>query len=113
MKIETWRRIISALTVVVRHGRLEYPLGGVSMKQKAFLTIVGTCLLVAAIFSPLANAEDKKPATAPMKLSVGDVAPDFKLQYFDGSNLKDVSLSQYRGKSNIVLAFYIFAFTGG
>lgn len=83
------------------------------MKQKAFLTIVGTCLLVAAIFSPLANAEDKKPATAPMKLSVGDVAPDFKLQYFDGSNLKDVSLSQYRGKSNIVLAFYIFAFTGG
>jgi len=83
------------------------------MKQKVFLTIVGTCLLVTAIFSPLANAEDKKPAPAPMKLNVGDVAPDFKLQYFDGSNLKDVSLSQYRGKSNIVLAFYIFAFTGG
>ena len=26
---------------------------------------------------------------------------------------KDVTLSQYRGKSNVVLAFYIFAFTGG
>ena len=50
---------------------------------------------------------------APLKLKVGDVAPDFKLQYFDGSNLKDVSLSEYRGKSNVVVAFYIFAFTGG
>ena len=44
---------------------------------------------------------------------VGDVAPDFKLKYFDGNDLKDVSLSQYRGKKNVVLAFYIFAFTGG
>lgn len=48
-----------------------------------------------------------------MKLKVGDVAPDFKLQYFDGSSLKDVSLGQYRGKSSVVVAFYIFAFTGG
>jgi AhpC/TSA family len=44
---------------------------------------------------------------------VGDVAPDFTLKYFDGSNLKDVKLSDYRGKQNVVLAFYIFAFTGG
>ena len=44
---------------------------------------------------------------------VGDAAPDFKLQYFDGSNLKEVTLDQYRGKKNVVLAFYIFAFTGG
>jgi hypothetical protein len=44
---------------------------------------------------------------------VGDMAPDFKLHYFDGNDLKDVSLSQYRGKKNVVLAFYIFAFTGG
>ena len=48
-----------------------------------------------------------------LKLRVGDVAPDFKLQYFDGNNLKDVRLSDYRGKKNVVLAFYIFAFTGG
>ena len=54
-----------------------------------------------------------KPEPAPMKLKVGDVAPDFKLQYFDGSDLKDVTLGQYRGKSNVVLAFYVFAFTGG
>jgi len=54
-----------------------------------------------------------QPAKSLMKLKVGDVAPDFKLQYFDGSDLKDVTLSQYRGKKNVVLAFYIFAFTGG
>lgn len=83
------------------------------MKQRGVSKIAGICLVVAAVMCPLANAQDKKPAPAPMKLNVGDVAPDFKLQYFDGSDLKDVSLSQYRGKSNVVLAFYIFAFTGG
>ena len=44
---------------------------------------------------------------------VGSEAPDFKLSYFDGNDLKEVSLSQYRGKKNVVLAFFIFAFTGG
>jgi len=44
---------------------------------------------------------------------VGDVAPDFTLKYFDGSNLKEVKLSDYQGKKNVVLAFYVFAFTGG
>lgn len=48
-----------------------------------------------------------------MTLQVGQEAPDFKLQYFDGTDLKDVTLSQYRGKKNVILAFYIFAFTGG
>jgi peroxiredoxin (alkyl hydroperoxide reductase subunit C) len=47
------------------------------------------------------------------KLKVGDVAPDFTLQYFDGHADKDIKLSDYRGKKNVVLAFYIFAFTGG
>lgn len=71
--------------------------------------------MAAAILSPgLApqlRADDKEPAA--MKLRVGDTAPDFKLHYFDGNDLKEVSLSQYRGKKNVVMAFYIFAFTGG
>jgi hypothetical protein len=83
------------------------------MKQRVFSTIVGICLIVAAAVCPLASSQEKKPAPVPMKLNVGDTAPDFKLQYFTGSDLKDVSLSQYRGKSNVVLAFYVFAFTGG
>ena len=48
-----------------------------------------------------------------LKLKVGDSAPNFKMEYFDGKDVKDVSLSDYRGKKNVVLAFYIFAFTGG
>ena len=44
---------------------------------------------------------------------VGDLAPDFKMSYFDGKDLKEVTLDQYRGKKQIVLAFYVFAFTGG
>lgn len=50
---------------------------------------------------------------APGMPKVGDVAPDFSLKYFTGGELKDVKLSDYRGKKNVVLAFYVFAFTGG
>ncbi len=76
------------------------------------MRVLGLCVLAAATVGPQVRAQSK-PEPAPLKLKVGDAAPDFKLQYFDGSNLKDVSLSQYRGKSNVVVAFYIFAFTGG
>ena len=58
-------------------------------------------------------AQSKKPAPPANMPKVGDVAPDLKLQYFDGKDLKDVTLNQYRGKKNVVLAFYVFAFTGG
>ncbi len=85
------------------------------MKRKFVLTVLGVGLLVAAMLSPRLSqqlrAESNPPAS--MKLKVGDPAPDFKLQYFDGNDLKDVSLSQYQGKKNVVLAFYIFAFTDG
>jgi hypothetical protein len=82
------------------------------MKRRGVSTVLGIWLLTAAMVCPQIQAQGKKPEP-PMKLKVGDVAPDFKLQYFDGSDDKDVTLSQYRGKSNVVLAFYIFAFTGG
>jgi hypothetical protein len=54
-----------------------------------------------------------KPSPPLPALKVGDMAPDFTMKYFDGHDLKDVTLSQYRGKKNVVLAFYVFAFTGG
>jgi peroxiredoxin len=68
-------------------------------------------VFLGALLSPQLSAQAK--ASEPPKLKIGEVAPDFTLKYFDGSGLKDVSLSQYRGKKNVVLAFYIFAFTGG
>ena len=57
------------------------------------------------------NQVEKK--AAPMKLKVGDTAPDFSLLAFDGKELKKVSLQDYRGKKNVALAFFVFAFTGG
>ena len=43
-------------------------------------------------------------------LAVGDMAPDFTLPGTDG---KDAKLSSFRGKKNVVLAFFPKAFTGG
>ncbi len=43
-------------------------------------------------------------------LNVGDKAPDFTLPDQSG---KQVKLSDFLGKKNVVLAFYVLAFTGG
>jgi hypothetical protein len=60
------------------------------------------------------KSENKvEKAAAPMKLKVGDAAPDFTLLAFDGKDLKQVSLRDYKGKKNVALAFFVFAFTGG
>lgn len=58
------------------------------------------------------KAETKAPAVAPAepKIKVGDVAPDFSL--LDSSG-KVVSLHDFKGKKNVALGFYVFAFTGG
>ncbi len=42
------------------------------------------------------------------KVEVGDLAPDFELEDQNG---KKVRLSQFRGKKNILLAFFPFAFS--
>src|ERR1041384_2214246 len=49
----------------------------------------------------------------PLKLKVGDTAPDFNLKYYDGAKVQDISLKEFRGKKNVLLAFFVFAFTGG
>ena len=43
-------------------------------------------------------------------LKAGDMAPDFSLKGSDG---KDYTLSQFKGKNPVVLAFFPLAFTGG
>ena len=43
-------------------------------------------------------------------LKVGDMAPDFTLL---DNHWKQVHLSDYRDKKNVVLAFYVLAFTEG
>lgn len=44
------------------------------------------------------------------KLKVGDKAPDFTLADAKGNK---VTLSDFQGKQNVVLAFFPFAFSGG
>ena len=80
------------------------------MHRRRIAVLALGALLAIAAASP-AFAQTKKEASDMPK--VGDVAPDFSLKYFDGNDVKDVKLSDYRGKKNVVLAFYIFAFTGG
>jgi cytochrome oxidase Cu insertion factor (SCO1/SenC/PrrC family) len=67
-------------------------------------------LLLAGALLPASYAADDSNSMPPPKIKVGDMAPDFTLQDQNG---KQVSLHEFRGKKNVALAFYIFAFTGG
>jgi hypothetical protein len=53
---------------------------------------------------------EKKDALPDPAVKVGDMAPDFTLM---DTHRNQVSLHDFRGKKNVALAFYIFAFTGG
>jgi hypothetical protein len=84
--------------------------------HKRVPNVLAAALLAGALIfagAHLADAQSKQPEIASSMPKVGDMAPDFTLKYFDGNDLKPVSLSQYRGKKNVVLGFFIFAFTGG
>ena len=74
---------------------------------------VGLVLAALVVGQPLLRAAAKEEAGTSAMPKVGDMAPDFKLSYFDGQGLKEVSLAQYRGQKQVVVAFYVFAFTGG
>ena len=71
-------------------------------------------ILVFFVFLQVAAfAEDKKTEAEPLKIKVGDVAPDFTLLEYDGHGVKPVSLHDFKGKKDVALAFFVFAFTGG
>jgi cytochrome oxidase Cu insertion factor (SCO1/SenC/PrrC family) len=57
-----------------------------------------------------AAARPQQSAMPKTHLKVDDVAPDFTLPDTKGQPVK---LSDFRGKKNVVLAFYVLAFTGG
>ncbi len=61
--------------------------------------------------SSTSKSSESQPPVAPQtNLKVGDQAPDFTLTDTAGQPVK---LSDFRGKKNVVLAFYVLAFTGG
>jgi len=67
-------------------------------------------LLSAAVAGSLAAQNAAQQAPPKTNLKVGDMAPDFTLPSTAG---KPVKLSDFRGKSAVVLAFFPAAFTGG
>ena len=81
------------------------------MRSRAILLMLSVLSLLAPRIGQVwAQDNDKKSPWPEMTLKVGDEAPDFTLP--DNQNGK-VTLSSFRGKKNVALAFYIFAFTGG
>lgn len=79
---------------------------------------------VVALFAVLAAGQTSgggqaptPPPPPPPAVKVGEQAPDFTLSYLgteDGKVArKDVTLSTYRGKQNVVLAFFPAAFSPG
>lgn len=73
--------------------------------MRRILIIAG--LLLSFAVAAFGQAAPVAPTTS---LKVGDVAPDFTLTDTAGEPVK---LSDFRGKKNVVLAFYVLAFTGG
>ena len=69
--------------------------------------------------APSQNPTKQPPTTPPVphtNLKVGQPAPDFTLpSTIVGSDGRGVryKLSDFKGKKNVVLAFYVLAFTGG
>ncbi len=72
-------------------------------------------LLILPAFAGSAAFQDKiydpgqlKPIDSTLKVKVGDMAPDFTLPSVAG---EEVTLSQYRGKKNVVISFVPAAWT--
>ncbi len=72
------------------------------MKRLSLLIVLTTLLAF--------SAAAQTPTPPSTHLKVGMPAPDFTLTDTSG---KPVKLSDFKGKKNVVLAFYVLAFTGG
>ena len=86
------------------------------MRRRTAVQMLGTLALMAPtavskLWAQGEKKEAKKEAAPELALKVGDMAPDFTLP--DQTFKNKVSLHDFRGKKNVALAFYIFAFTGG
>ena len=83
------------------------------MDKKVWL-LIGMVLLVGlatgcgASNLPKSPGGGEPPLINNAELRVGDMAPDFRLPDHTGGYIR---LSDYRGQSNVVIAFYPAAFT--
>jgi hypothetical protein len=89
------------------------------MKRALSVIVLLAAASWAAGQTPSPTPAAQRPAAPPAphtNLKVGQPAPDFTLTSSisgpDGRKVK-YKLSDFKGKKNVVLAFYVFAFTGG
>ena len=79
------------------------------MGQTRWTSVVVIAAMASAMaLGSMRAQEDVKVSHTSLK--VGDLAPDFTLL---DNKWKQIHLSDYRGKKNVVLAFYVLAFTEG
>jgi cytochrome oxidase Cu insertion factor (SCO1/SenC/PrrC family) len=77
---------------------------------KRILCLAVVLALSVAVLAQQASPPAKPPAAPKTHLKIGDAAPDFSLR---GTDDKTYKLSDFKGQKNVVLAFYVLAFTGG
>ena len=86
------------------------------MKRALSVIVLLAAASWAAGQTPSPTPAKTAPAAPHTNLKVGQAAPDFTLPSTatgpDGRGLR-FKLSDFKGKKNVVLAFYVLAFTGG
>lgn len=82
---------------------------------------VGTLLAMSLFTATLGSAQTPATQSAPPTpaVKVGDPAPDFTLPYRlpikpgEKSERREVRLSDFKGEKNVVVAFFVAAFSPG
>ena len=86
------------------------------IKRTLSIVFLFAAASIAGAQTPTPSPAAQRPAAPHTNLKVGDKAPDFTLPSTavgpDGRGLR-FKLSDFKGKKNVVLAFYVLAFTGG
>ena len=81
------------------------------------IDVVALFAVLAAGQTPGSGQAPSPPAPPPPAVKVGEQAPDFTLSYLAPEEgkfaRKEVTLSSFRGKQNVVLAFFPAAFSPG
>src|ERR1039457_5381014 len=77
-------------------------------RERTMRALTMRSLVLGALLGAGLYAQNQQPPKTHLK--EGDMAPDFTLTATTGGK---VMLSDFRGKSNVVLAFFPAAFTGG
>ena len=79
------------------------------MRQMRFTSMIVVAALAGSMVVGAMRAQEDVKVTH-TSLKAGDMAPDFTLL---DNQWKQIHLGDYRGKKNVVLAFYVLAFTEG